>query len=313
MANERKNPMSKYQGKHIITFTTYPHAYIRVIRPLLTPNAQSVMMVLLDEIFGWGRSEDYLIELSYAQIKQTTGIKNDTTISRCLTELKDSYLIKIIGDQTTGITNKYQIRMDMLRWINDSLMDNKNDYEKAKEVYQKTVRQLQEREDPDLYKNQRGTSTENVEHLSKKCRATSTEIREVTEDKPLSDQAEAGEEINDQINNKENKQTNDQTDNINRQKNIDRLNQLLSGLNKLQSNKEGKESKQASTEQEDQWLLSVSTHHDPPTKQEKEIALQQWIDICGNEIDPSSRIFRIWHKRGYSNLIEYITIRETLK
>jgi len=326
------NPMAKYQGQHIITYTVYPHAYIRVIRPFLSPNAQSIYMLFLDEIFGWQRPPEHAISMPYSEIKRHTGIKDDGTITKCLDELKKAYLLRIESGKEKRATNTYCVNMDMIRWINDALVENKHDYEKTKEVYQRTINKIREKENKESkYYELSSAQTEkpvveDADYMEKSGSATwknrvvgGNDYMEKSGSDTVQTQTNievTSREINDLINKDK---ENDHTD-VEPQYNeegLQKLQKLLSGFSNKQFNKEPdpqpkplmdlsfiQEPVTSTKEQEGEWMDTIKGDHNPPTSDEQQKALANWIAICGEGTQPTTRIFNILHKRGYKVLTE---------
>jgi phage replication O-like protein O len=76
------------------------------IMPRISANAFKVLCLILRRTKGWGKASD---AISYAQIKDGTGIKSDATISRAIGELLEMNCILNKANPTQRVTSRYAL------------------------------------------------------------------------------------------------------------------------------------------------------------------------------------------------------------
>ena len=101
--------MAKIKPFHTGYFSIH-NAVFDVMMPTLSPNAFKVLCVAIRQTLGWRRKSD---QISYAQFKTLSGIKNNTTVNAALMEcLEREYLVReVVGRSNLG-TVSYAYRLN---------------------------------------------------------------------------------------------------------------------------------------------------------------------------------------------------------
>ena len=119
-------------------FTVYPHAYTRVIRPLLSPSAQSIFSCFVEKSFGYHIPESNYIFYSYSRLREDSGIIEDHTIRSGLKELIGMELLIPTKAYYKGKTAKYKVNFNLLRSAQKYLIEEKMNPMSARVLFKQT-------------------------------------------------------------------------------------------------------------------------------------------------------------------------------
>ncbi len=78
-------------------YTQVDHVTFDVVLPTLSTGAQVVFLRIYRQTVGWKKPFD---NISFSQLREKTGIKQDKTIRRAVAELEGRDLIIVIGERT---------------------------------------------------------------------------------------------------------------------------------------------------------------------------------------------------------------------
>jgi hypothetical protein len=117
------------------TFTVYPHAFTRVIRPILSPTAYSVATLFIERYFGYHLPETKWIKIPYTQMMRETGIKKHDTITRVINELSVCGIIKVKSGKKERKASRYLLRIGNLRVAHQIMVEHKHKYIEASLAY----------------------------------------------------------------------------------------------------------------------------------------------------------------------------------
>jgi len=96
-----------YSNPNKTGFTQVDHISFDIILPTLKLPAQAIYLKIYRQTIGWKKPAD---QISLSQFRQATGIKDNGTIIRAITELELRKLITVTRRGTK--TNTYSINLD---------------------------------------------------------------------------------------------------------------------------------------------------------------------------------------------------------
>lgn len=120
-----------------LTFTPYPHAFVRVIRPLLSSCASAIAGLFIEEYYGQRDMRNgQPITMLYSYIIENTGFSDRTSIGKALQELATYKIIEITSGYERRVANKYLLNIDTFEVVEGFTVETKRDYKRARELYQ---------------------------------------------------------------------------------------------------------------------------------------------------------------------------------
>jgi hypothetical protein len=126
--------------RFMMTFTPYPHAFIRVIKPLLSSCAGSIACLFIEEYYGYDdMKNDKPIEMPYSYIIENTGFSDQTSIAKALKELEKFKLISISSGHKKMSASQYMLIYDTLKMADRFMIETKRDYKLARQYFNQWI------------------------------------------------------------------------------------------------------------------------------------------------------------------------------